>query len=316
MRRWNRVRLVLIVLSVYLLVCGLAGGFIAEMTLHPGRRVLLPRDERQAQQITQGQNAELEDVEIQAGDGIRLAGWMARPRGWNHDVVILLHGLGDNRMGMTGYAALLLHHGFGVLMPDARAHGASGGVLATYGLLERDDIRRWFEWAAQQENTSCIFGFGESMGAAQLLQAVHSESNFCAVAGESPFASMREIAYDRVGQFFHAGPWLGRSVFRPVVEIAFWYARWKYHLDLEQVLPDGAVAGSQVPVWLIHGRDDRNIPVRHSRQIARNNPRLTVWEVPGADHCGAISVSPQEFERRLVGWFEEHARVPRHQFTI
>jgi pimeloyl-ACP methyl ester carboxylesterase len=252
MRRWNRVRLVLIVLSVYLLVCGLAGGFIAEMTLHPGRRVLLPRDERQAQQITQGQNAELEDVEIQAGDGIRLAGWMARPRGWNHDVVIVLHGLGDNRMGMTGYAALLLHHGFGVLMPDARAHGASGGVLATYGLLERDDIRQWFEWAAQ----------------------------------------------------------------RLVVEIAFWYARWKYDLDLEQVMPDGAVAGSQVPVWLIHGRDDRNIPVRHSRQIARNNPRLTVWEVPGADHCGAISVSPQEFERRLVGWFEEHAQVPRHQFTI
>jgi len=100
------------------------------------------------------------------------------------------------------------------------------------------------------------------------------------------------------------------------VEIAFWYARWKYDLDLEQVMPDRAIAGSQVPVWLIHGRDDRNIPVRHSRQIARNNPRLTVWEVPGADHCGAINVSPQEFERRLVEWFEEHARVPRHQFTI
>ena len=38
---------------------------------------------------------------------------------------------------MVGYAELLLAHGFTVLLPDARAHGASGGSLATYGLLER-----------------------------------------------------------------------------------------------------------------------------------------------------------------------------------
>lgn len=61
-------------------------------------------------------------------------------------VVILLHGLSDNRLGMIGYAELLLAHGFAVLMPDARAHGASGGDLATYGLLESDDIHEWFDW--------------------------------------------------------------------------------------------------------------------------------------------------------------------------
>lgn len=43
-------------------------------------------------------------------------------------------------MGMIGYAELLLTRGSAVLMPDSRAHGQSGGALATYGLLEKDDI--------------------------------------------------------------------------------------------------------------------------------------------------------------------------------
>jgi pimeloyl-ACP methyl ester carboxylesterase len=309
MGKLRRFRRVVFLLSVYFAICSLAGAFIAEMTLHPDRRVLLPSDEQGAREMAQNQNAELADVNVLAADGSRLAAWIARPHLWNHTIVILLHGLSDNRMGMIGYAALLLHHGFSVLMPDSRAHGSSGGALATYGLLEQDDIRRWFEWASQQEAPSCIFGFGESMGAAQLLQALQSEPEFCAVAAESPFSNMREIAYDRVGQFFRTGPWLGRSLFRPVVEIAFQYARWKYHVDLEQVMPDRAVAGSQVPISLIHGREDRNIPLRHSRKIASENPRLTLWEVSGADHCGAISVAPQEFERRLVEWFEAHDRV-------
>lgn len=309
MGKLKRFRLIVLILSLYFAMCSLAGAFIAEMTLHPGTRALLPSDEQQAREMAQNQNAELEDINVAAADGNRLEAWAVRPHLWNHSIVILLHGLSDNRMGMIGYAALLLRHGFSVLMPDSRAHGSSGGALATYGLQERDDIRRWFDWALQQEHPSCIFGFGESMGAAQLLQAVQSEPKFCAVAAESPFSSMREIAYDRVGQFFRTGPWLGRSLFRPVVEVAFWYARLKYHLDLEQAMPDRAVAKSQVPIALIHGREDRNIPLRHSRKIASENPRLTLWEVSGADHCGAISVAPQEFERRLVEWFEAHSRV-------
>lgn len=194
-------------------------------------------------------------------------------------------------------------------MPDARAHGASGGDLAAYGLLESDDIHRWFDWLEQKEHPDCIFGFAESMGAAQLLRSLRSEPHFCAVAAESSFSSLREIAYDRVGQFFHTGRWLGRTVLRPVVEVAFAYASWKYKLDLGQASPESAVAVTRVPVLLIHGRDDGNIPVRHSRRIAARNPTVALWEVPDADHCGAISAAPHEFGQKLIGWFGNHSSV-------
>src|ERR1700687_4736274 len=82
--------------------------------------------------------------------------------------------------------------------------------------------------------------------------------------------------------------------------------RWKYHLDMQQISPEDSVAATPIPVLLIHGQIDSNIPVRHSRLIHARNPNTQVWEVPSADHCGAISTAPQEFEDRLLAWFVQH----------
>jgi len=249
----------------------------------------------------------LQTPSSRAADGRALRGWFLRRRDGNGNVVMLFHGLSDNRMGVIGYGEMFVNRGYSVLMADARAHGASGGELASYGLVEANDIQRWFDWLRDHEHPGCIYGFGESMGAGQLLQAVATEPGFCAVAAESSFSTFREIAYDRIGQFFHTGPWLGRFALRPLVEVAFVYAKRKYKLDFEQVSPDLAIAASGVSVFLIHGERDSNIPVRHSRKIALDDSSVTLWIIPGAEHCAAIRAAPREFEPRVIGWFEEHS---------
>jgi uncharacterized protein len=196
-----------------------------------------------------------------------------------------------------------------VLLPYARAHGAGGGGLVTYGLLERRDIAQWAGLLRTEVDAHCVYGMGESMGAAELLQSLPAGAPFCAVVAESAFANFREIAYDRMGQPFHLGAWVGRTVLRPLVEIAFLRARWKYGLDMEQVSPEDAVARTQVPVLLIHGQIDGNIPLRHSRRIHALVPQTVFWEVPGADHCGAIAAAPREFQNRLLDWFGASRRV-------
>jgi predicted alpha/beta-fold hydrolase len=185
-------------------LCLVGGILLCEGTLHPMRRPLLPAEEQSARALADRQGALLQDVALTTRDGAILRAWLFHPEQANGTAVILLHGLSDNRMGMIGYAEFLLRHLFTILMPDARAHGASGGAIATYGLLERDDVRAWFQWLTRAVHPSCIDGFGESMGAAQMLQAVAVEQRFCAVAAESSFSTFREIGYDRIGQFFHA----------------------------------------------------------------------------------------------------------------
>jgi hypothetical protein len=303
MRPTRKSRYLILLVTLYLTFSAIAGVFVADGTLHPARRPLTQEEETTMRDTANQLDYTLANASITTPDKITLRAWTIHPRHTNGDAVILLHGLADNGVGMTGYAQLLLANGFTVLLPDARAHGASGGPLATYGLLERRDIHQWFDFLAAQDHPNCIFGFAESMGAAELLQSLSIEPRFCAVAAESSFSTFREIAYDRMGQPFHLGPWFGRTIFRPVVEFAFLYARWKYGLDMQQVSPEDSVAATRVPVFLIHGQIDSNIPLRHSRRIQARNPKVVLWEVPNADHCGAISTAPQEFNRRLLTWF-------------
>lgn len=299
-------RLSVMLLMGFLALSAVAGVFLAEATLRPVRRLESPADEVQARDMARRRDAELTDASISSRDAVTLRAWSIVPHRSNGNAVILLHGLGDNRVGMTGYADLLVGRGFSVLMPDARAHGASGGDLVTYGLLESDDIHRWLDWLVQNDHPGCIFGLGESMGAAELLQSLRSESRFCAVVAESSFANFREIGYDRIGQSFGTGPWLGRTLLRPILECAFAYSAWKYRFHFGQASPENVIAETRIPVFLIHGQNDSNIPVRHSRLIARRNPAVVLWEVPNADHCGAAGTNPEEFDRKLLHWFDGH----------
>lgn len=308
MKRKRAIQIALAALAAFLLFCVITGVVIAEIALHPPRHRVTASDEEQAPAWAKEDGASLSEVSIVARDGMSLQAWSVRPEDANGDTVILLHGLKGNRLEMVNYADIFLVHGYSVLMPDARAHGNSGGDIATYGLLERDDIHRWVDWLAANQRSACVYGFGESMGAAQLLQSLAIQSPFCAVIAECPFSTFRETSYDRMGQRFHSGPWLGRTVLRPIVMSAFLYARLRYKLDMNRVSPEDAVALTSVPVLLIHGRDDVNIPIRHSRRIAARNANLIVWEVPGTGHSNAIDTSPSELETRALAWFNSHRR--------
>jgi uncharacterized protein len=288
---------------LYLAFCTVAGIYLADGTLHPVRRPLTEGETDSARAAMSSLGGTLEDESITASDGAVLRAWEIRPRVGNGTAVIVFHGLGDNRLGMAAYAQLFVAHGFTVLLPDARGHGTSGGVLATYGVLERDDIREWVDFLSQRDHPRCIYGLGESMGAAELLQSLAAGANFCAVIAESSFSNFREIAYDRMGQPFHLGPWVGRTVLRPLVEIAFLRARWTYGLDMNRASAEDAIAETKTPVLLIHGQADSNIPVRHSRRMHAIDPKAALWEVPGADHCGAMSTEPAEFQQKVVEWF-------------
>jgi len=232
----------------------------------------MPLRERQsAKAIAAGFGADLQDVAINARDGVQLRGWFANPANANGDAVILLHGVGDNREGMGGFAELFLSKGYAVLLPDSRGEGESGGRFPTYGVKETDDVRRWFGWLTTQQHPRCIFGMGESMGAAILLQAIKETRVLCG-RRRSPFASFRQIAYVRVGQFAGTGAWLGEIALRPAVELAFLYGRITRGVLLTDASPEDAVVGSSVPILLIHGLSDNNIPFQQSESIRSHNP--------------------------------------------
>jgi uncharacterized protein len=298
-------------LSIYLLLSFVGGIGLAELQLHLHRRHLRRRQEVVAAVRNQF-HARVQDVQISARDGAVLRAWYIRPENDNGRDVLMLHGITDNREGVAGFAPMLLERGYRVLLPDSRAHGESGGSIATYGLLERDDIHLWVNWLYGPESSKCVYGFGESMGAALVLESLAVERRFCAVVADSAFSSFRAVAYDRVGYYVHLGRWFGQTVGRLPVEVALLYTRWRYGLDLRRASPEEALEHSSTPVLLIHGTADVNIRPWHSERMAAEFPsHVALWEVSGATHGGAVNVQHERFEAKLLGWFSEYSTPNR-----
>jgi len=290
---------VAITTGAYLLGSLIAGWTLAQMALHPGRKPLPPA-------APAWLHSPVDDVGISSVDGVPLQAWYIPAAHPNGAAVILLHGMADTREGVAGYAVMFLRRGYSVLLPDSRAHGASGGAIATYGVLERDDVRRWAAWLHLRV-PGCEYLFGESMGAAIAIQASAVTPGLCAVAAESSFATFREIANDRISQFTGLGLWFPRTLGAPARDLAVLYGIFRFHVDLADASPLRAIRESRVPTLLICGTADNNIPMRHSVELFHAGAsHSALWIVEGAEHTGAVSVDPGEFERRVVGWFEQH----------
>ena len=75
---------------------------------------------------------------------------------------------------------MFLERGYAVLIPNSRAHGASGGEFVTYRLLEKYDVIGWAHWM-KAEGCAKVYGLGESLGASILIQAAAVEPAFAAM---------------------------------------------------------------------------------------------------------------------------------------
>jgi pimeloyl-ACP methyl ester carboxylesterase len=198
-----------------------------------------------------------------------LKGWYVQPQKFNGNAVVLLHGITDNSEGVAGYSTIFLDQGYAVLLPDARAHGESGGAIATYGLKEADDLHQWVSWlyAHSLRSSQCVYGFGESYGAALLLQSLAVEPRFCAVAVEDSFSTAREMSYERVSGPLHLGPWFGKTLGQPIIDAAVLYSRMRYGIDLLKPSPLYGLQHSNVPVLLIQGAQDQSIRPKHAEML-------------------------------------------------
>lgn len=310
---WQRHRtlyVAVIALFIYCLGSVVCGVILARFALHPPRAISTAPNETGGFPAGMLRISEA-PIGIDGAQDATLRATYAEPTMEdNGDTVILLHGVAADRSSMVGFARLLLANGYRVLLPDSRAQGSSGGAFATYGVLERDDVHRWLNWISAHSPGHCIYGLGESMGAAILLQSIAYDQRFCAAVAESSFATFRQVSDIRVGQFTHTGAWMGETLTRPMIDAALWYAQFRYGVALSAANPIDGIRQSCTPVLLIHGLADDNIPPASSvalHNAARDTTEL--WLVPNAGHCGASAADQQQFNQRVLQWFQRHRSV-------
>ena len=300
-------RIVFFVIALLLLVslgAGLVGHAIGPGLLHPMR--LNPARLKQTAEMLERTGATKEDFNVRTRDGVELHGWTIRPRSANGEWVLLLHGVSDNRTGVLGHAEFLLRHSYSLVMMDSRAHGESGGDMATYGWKERQDTVGVVNALYSTEKTRHLYALGVSMGAAVALQSAVIEPRIEGVVAEDPFADLREVSYDYAG--LRLSPFLGETLFRPASVFAMEALAKTGGFDPDDVSPEKAVAARPIPVLLICGTRDTTIPCRHAEKIYRaaSGPK-EFWVVNGAEHASALGQAPEAYEEKVVHFLREVA---------
>ena len=329
------IRIAIILLLFPPLLAAVGGWLAGPAFLHPIRRELTPDLIREADASFAVTGASREDFDVRAADGALLRGWKVRSKNPNGNWILLFHGVADNRIGVVGQSEFLLRAGYSVVMMDARAHGASGGPVATYGWLERNDTRAIIDTLISSEidrrkdrqvrpdsmriapggsafDTALrgsspgipfhIFALGESMGAGIVLQSAAADPRIEAVVAEAPFANLREASYDYAG--LRKYPWLGKTLFAPGTWTLLYRGGKLSGLPVAEVSAVKAVAARAFPVLLICDEKDVALPCRHSEMIyaAARGPKQ-LWVVPGAFHTAAMAFQPEEFRRRVLCFF-------------
>jgi dipeptidyl aminopeptidase/acylaminoacyl peptidase len=247
-----------------------------------------------------------EPVTFATADGLRLAGWHIPSH--NGATVILCHGTGGTRADMLPQAALLAEHGYGSLLFDFRAHGESEGEMLTYGYGETDDVLAAVDYLLSRPDVDRqrIGILGGSLGAATAIRAAARSAHLKAVVAESAFTSLE----DEIACSFKAFSGLPAFPFAPFT-IAF--AQRQTGLHISEVRPiDDIPSIAPRPVFIIQGTDDDLIPTEQGFRLyeAAGEPK-ELWMVDGMGHGSPLGIFPDEYEKRVIGFFDRAFGVER-----
>ena len=236
-------------------------------------------------------------VRLTTDDGVHLAAWYVPST--NRAAVVVLHGAGATRSNILAQAAALARGGFGVLMVDARGHGASGGRAMDFGWQGDLDVAAATDYLAQRADvdTNRIGVVGISMGgeeaigasgANRAIRAVVAEGATARVAGDNAWLSDQYGARGGLTEQLHHA--------RDLVTGALTSA------PQPQTLRSAAAASAGTKYMLITaGHDvDERFAAEYIAGGARG--RTQIWTVANAAHAAGFRVAPLEWERRVVAF--------------
>lgn len=274
-------RLAVVAVGVVLLLS------VAMVIVSPGlaERFLFYPDPEDPGPLPELEGVPVRTVTLTTSDGLEIRSWWYEV-GTDAPAILLLHGNAGHVGARLPLARGFVARGISVFLLEYRGYGGNPGRPTLEGTVR--DARAGLDHLSSVVGSRRIVVFGRSVGGAIGMQALENRQ----VAGvmlEATFTSLEEIA---------------RSVY-PVLP-GFVFRRLRGHLDTRT-----ALAEQDRPVLVIHGREDRIVPLAMGRELYRAAREPKEWyAVDGAGHNDPFAVAGDAYFDRLVAFVREVAAGP------
>ena len=240
-------------------------------------------------------NLEYENVTFETSDGLKLKGWFL-PSNKNNNTIIVMHGYPTNKADVLPFSMFLLKK-FNVFLFDFRSFGESQGTYTTTGYKEVKDLDAAVEYLKSREDVKNIGALGFSLGASVAI--MNKNNDIKAIVADSAYSNLNNMieAMYRHFLFFKY----------PFVQLTGVYSKIFFGLDTKDINPANDIKNIN-HVLIIHGEKDSQIPINEAYILHNANKKTELWIVENADHGEIYALNKEEYEKRVLEFFEKHLR--------
>ena len=236
--------------------------------------------------------ADYREVGFEATDGVEISAWYRPTR--NGATIIVVHGGGGDRTGAVAHAELLVRHGYGVLLHDARGRGKSEGVQNAYGWGWPKDVGGaiGFLKARDEVDPERIGALGLSTGADILIQVAGEGTDLKAVVADGTYA----------GSFEDTQRIMGFGAITPFQALEFATVGVTSGTTAGPVIEDTMKRISSPLLLVAAGPPEKDAGELYDR--AAGDRPVDVWYLPDVGHTAAIREVAPEYEERVTAFFD------------
>jgi len=267
-------RIVLIICGIIIVISVLQ--FL--LSIHPPKHVSTNKPEK------------YENVSFKTEDGLTIRGWLLESKNAS-STIIIGHGYPFDKGNILPVVEYL-YPKYNLLLYDHRFFGESDGKISTVGAKETKDVQAAIEYVKEHKKGKiALYGF--SLSASAMLM---SKPDVDAIIADSPYANLENMAKQ---VYFIFGP-----LNYPFVWTTNILATIFIGINPKDISPAEAVKEINVPILLIHGDRDTEINVKNSFQIKKNNDKIDLWIIEGANHLQATGTD--EYRTRISEFLRKH----------
>lgn len=246
--------------------------------------------------------SEVETVQIQSEDGLKLNGEVILSGSDSHLWVISVHGYRGNHTHMRGPASYFGLRGYNALLPDLRGCGDSEGDYIGMGWPDRKDILRWIDWIIQRDAAAQIVLHGISMGGATVMMTAGEAlpAQVKAIVEDCGYTSVWDIFEDELAYLFHLPSF-------PILNIASGISSLRAGYSFTEASSLEQVTKAQIPMLFIHGSEDNFVHTEMVYQVYDACPtEKQLFVVDGAGHGNSYNHAPEAYFQTVFDFVSQY----------